>query len=341
MYIKAFVLFNIILDTVAFTPSPGISLFNNWHCIDFVQNIDKTKPHAYNIGELPLVLWFNESNPISSVNLCRHFGSKLDHGTVKNGCLRCAYHGLVHTDKDSFGKTMIYEDKLWWSYEPNYKKPPSVPFYKNKNYATTNIKVDVDASLVDCAFNTMDVNHPGHVHQTFGFGNPDANALENLKSYKYNDEKLGLSFNYKSNSNLVHLKRELKKSRNFHIYEYPYTTWSIVSLVNNQNLIVNVNMLPLGPNKTRWLVTLKHNYWNKYPHEKKLMEFAARCILFQDKVQMSKQALENGLKRMVMYQEVFENEEHMEDMKTMFKKYQYPDMVSVTKLYDYHKKSQK
>lgn len=336
-------------SALTFVPSPGnpVTPFNNWHCVDFVKNIDSKKPYAFKVGELPLVTWFSESakdnlvlQPMTTVNVCSHMGSKLDHGSVKDGCLVCPYHGLEHTQKQTFGKSMVFEDKLWWAYEPVHKNPPSVPFYNNKNFATTTLKLEVDANIVDCAFNTMDLNHPAFVHNNmFGFGSNV--PPENIKTVKYNDNKIGLGFTYKSKGNLVHLKKGLKHSKNFHVYEYPYTTWSRVSLPNGEHLIVNVNLLPVGPNKTQWLVTLKYNYWNKYPFEKLLMEFAARCILFQDQQQLSKQALDNGLKRMVLYQEVFENEDHINDLKEMFKKYQYPDMIHVTRLYDYHKRSQK
>jgi len=311
----------------------GLETFRHWHCIDLVKNIDVNKPYSYNVGDLPLVLWFNKTNqPVTTINICKHMGSKLDTGTIKNGCLKCPYHGLEHTHhNDAFGSTIVFQDKLWWSYNPYHKKPPSVPFYNNKNFETTVIKVEVNANIVDCAFNTMDVNHPAYVHNNvFGFGSNSPPT--NLKTIKYNDKKLGVTFNYKSNSNIVHLKRELKTSKNFHMYEYPYTTWSRVSLPTNEHLIVCVNMLPIEADKTRWIVTLKHNFWNKSDLEKKLMEFAANCILFQDQQQMSKQAPDNFLKHVVMHKVVLENEEHLSDYKKMFREYKYPSMIDVIKL---------
>jgi len=332
MILKTFLIINLISSVCCF-----IQTFNHWHCIDLVKNIDKSKPYVFNIGELPLVTWFNNSIPLTTINICKHMGSKLDTGKIiSNGCLQCPYHGLEHSDKHSFGETMIFEGRLWWSYNPLNKNPPATPFYNNKKFATTMIKLDIDANIVDCAFNTMDLNHPAFVHNNiFGFGSNI--PPENIKTFKYNDNKIGLGFTYKSNSNLVHFKKGLKYSRNFHIYEYPYTSWSRVTLPNGEHLIVNVNLLPIGPNKTRWFVTLKYNYWNKYPFEKLFMEFAARCILFQDKLQLSKQALENGLKRMVLYQHSFDNDNHVEELREMFKKYEYPDMIHVTRLYEYHK----
>lgn len=334
--LKVLILFNLFLNCYSFI-SP-LHVFNEWCCIDFIKNINIKKPYAYNIGELQLVTWFNKDEPLSTINICRHMGSKLDHGKITDkGCLICPYHGLEYNNNNTFGKTIIFQDKLWWSYNPRHKLPPSIPFYYNKNFETSLIKIDIDANLIDCAFNTMDINHPAYVHNNiFGFGSNISPTDIKIIDYPNNDI-LGLSFNYKSNSNLVHLKKELKESKNFHIYEYPYTTWSRVSLPKNEHLFVNVNMLPLSPNKTRWLVTLKHNYWNKSPLEKKLMYFAAQCILSQDKEQLSKQASETILKRTIMYQENLENEEHFNKIKKMFSKYSYPDHKSVLDLYNYHK----
>jgi len=316
---------------------PGVlDTFRHWHCIEFVKNIDIANPYAYSVGDLPLVAWFNKTQqPVSTINICKHMGSRLDSGVIKDGCLRCPYHGLEHTHQnDAFGSTLVFQDKLWWSYKPYQKRPPVMPFYKNKNFETAMITIEVNANILDCAYNTMDVNHPAYVHNNiFGFGSNIPPT--NLKTIKYNDKKLGLSFNYQSNSNIAHLKRGLRTSNNFHIYEYPYNTWSRVSLPTNEHLFVCVNMLPLEADKTRWIVTLKHNFWNKSAFEKKLMEFAANCILFQDQQQMSKQAPDNFLKHLVMHSVVLENEQHLEDFKKMFKHYQYPSMIDVIKLVKY------
>jgi phenylpropionate dioxygenase-like ring-hydroxylating dioxygenase large terminal subunit len=323
------------LLTDAFMVTPP---FNRWHCIDFVKNIDKSKPYAFNIGELSLVSWFDtNNNPHTTVNICSHMGSRLDNGKVTDGCLVCPYHGLQHNQSKSFGQSMIFQDKLWWSYEPVKKMPPAMPFYNNKKYETSYIKIDIDANIVDCAFNTMDVNHPAHIHNNlFGFGSNIPPTNLHTVMYPNNTDKIGLTFTYKSKSNLAHLKRELRRSKNFHVYEYPFTTWSRVSLPTNEHLFVNVNMLPLSPNKTRWLVTLKHNFW-KTSVEKRFMKFAADCILYQDKEQMKRQSEESALKKMVIYQEEFAQEEHFKQLRDMFKDYNVPDTQSVLQLYARHK----
>lgn len=311
--------------------------FNRWHCIDFVKNIDKTKPHSYNIGELPLVTWFdNDNKPHSTINICEHMGSKLDEGKIHNGCLKCPYHGLSYDETKTFGDTIVFQDKLWWSYEPIKEHPPSIPFYNNKNFETSFIKVDVDASVKDCILNTMDINHPEFIHNNiFGFGSNFPPT--NIKTIYYPDKdmKIGLSFNYKSTSKLAKLKKELHQSANFHIYDFPYTSWSRVSLPTKEHLYVNVNMLPLTKNKTRWLVTLKHNYW-KTNVEKHFMKFAANCILYQDQQQMNRQANESILKNLIINKTELNNEDHIAPINKMLDNYRYPSNEMVIMLYNYH-----
>ena len=80
MLLKTFILFNLIISNYAYINPPisPISPFSNWHCIDFVKNIDKSKPYAFNVGELPLVAWFSKNtSATTNVNICRHIGSKL------------------------------------------------------------------------------------------------------------------------------------------------------------------------------------------------------------------------------------------------------------------------
>jgi len=95
---------------------------NSWHCVGFINNINKNKPYVINIGELPLVFWNDGSNFYSTINICKHMGSKLGNDILNNdGSLQCQYHGLKYKPEDCFGKTMVFENKLFWSFEPTRK----------------------------------------------------------------------------------------------------------------------------------------------------------------------------------------------------------------------------
>lgn len=330
--LKYFFFLNIIIHTLPSIAS-FVTPFNHWHCIDIVKNIDTSKPYAYNIGELPLVTWFNDSTPMTTINICKHMGSKLDHGTVSNGCLTCPYHGIKHSSKDTFGKTMIFEDKLWWSYDPNSNKPPTTPYYKNKNYKTVMFSIDMNANIKDCIYNTLDINHFGFIHNNL-FGQNNIIPCE-YKYTKYNNDKLSLKYKYTINTNMLNIKSNLHVFSNYQIFKYPYSSTAILSFPNNENLIINSNMLPIGPNKTKWIVTLKHNFWKSYIQGVKL-DLLIKFILHQDKIQMAKQASENMLKRKMMNKLVLRNEEHFKDLDKLFKNYEYPDMISVMRLHNYH-----
>jgi len=311
--------------------------FNHWQCIGILNKIDFSKPYKINIGDLPLVVWKDNINNqlISTINICKHMGSTLDQGKITDtGCLKCPYHGLELTEKDSFGQILEHEGKLFWSCQPFIKKPFAVPFFNNKDYETSFLEIDMPGSLTDSAYNTLDLRHPEFVHGSIlGFGNNE--PAKNIKHFTFNkgvnDKRLGLSFDYLSNPAITALNKNVKETNNFHMYVYPSFSWSKVTF-NKNNLIIGVNLLPLENKKTRWYVTIAHNYYQS-PFGKKLMETLASMILKQDFEQMTKQADENDLKKMMLFEHVFKDEEIIIQLKDIMENYEYPSMDKCVKLY--------
>ena len=326
--------------------TPYSHFFNHWHCIGIQKYMDTTKPYKINVGELPLVVWKGNKNEwISTVNVCKHMGSALDNGKIKNGCLKCQYHGLEYSKNDRFGETLWYQGKLYWAYDPIAERPQGLSMYEDDSYVKSFLQVDMDCSLQDSAFNTMDIRHPEYVH-SMGFGNNQ--PPKNIQHYRSDDKnKIHLDFEYTSNVIMQQLNNRIKSTQNSHVYEYPSFTHSTVSFGNN-HLVIGVNFLPLEPKKTRWFVTICHNY-KKMEYEKDLMKLLASTILTQDYFQMKNQYLENELKKEIMFQHVFHDEEAVVWLKEMFEinGYAYPDTKMCTELYkDYkqrlpgdHKKS--
>ena len=171
MYIEFFL--NIVLLSLVYGYKnvPAKNFFNNWICIGIKNEIDFTKPHTINVGELPLVMWkdVKTNQMITTINICKHMGSKLSNGLLTNGCLKCPYHGLEMTNDDRFGETIEHEGKIFWSYKPNEIAPFKIPYYNNPKYVKSYLTFDMETSLRDSALNTMDVRHPEFVHKT-GFG---------------------------------------------------------------------------------------------------------------------------------------------------------------------------
>jgi phenylpropionate dioxygenase-like ring-hydroxylating dioxygenase large terminal subunit len=319
------------------------NFFTNWNCIGIVSNIDFSKPYKINIGELPLVLWKNPKNNqyTTTINICHHMGSTLDTGKItSNGCLKCPYHGLEISHSDGFGETVEHEGKLFWAYNPIKINPYSIPFFTNNDYAKSYLEVDMDCSLVDSAFNTMDLRHPEFVHnKLFGFGS--IIPPTNIKHFIYEKSKgIGLAFKYSSNRIMQKFNDNVQDTDNFHMYNYPTFSWSKVSF-GNKNLLISVNLLPLSEKKTRWYITICHNYY-KTELGKSFMKLLAMNILTQDFHQLKTQYPENELKKAILFTHIFKDEEPILELRKLFQEYKYPDINDCVEIYnDYKENRQK
>jgi nitrite reductase/ring-hydroxylating ferredoxin subunit len=310
--------------------------FREWQCVGIEANIDTTRPYSYNVGDLPLVAWKNKSNHrwITTLNICKHMGSRLDTGKIaKNGCsLQCPYHGLEFTDTEALGQMVEQDGKLFWAFDPIRPLPHKIPFYENKQYVHSMLQLDMDCSLLDSAYNTMDIRHPEFVH-TMGFGS--SMSPTKVKTFMYPSvssvpiERIGLEFDYVSND-LMKFINGVESTHNFHMYVRPSFTWSRVSF-QNKHLIVSVNLLPIGPRKTRWFVTLVHNY-NTSPVGKKMLQQMAYTIVSQDYFQLRNQYPENALKRAVLFNHIFPQEEAILGLQSMLQDYRYPDIQDCANL---------
>lgn len=296
--------------------------------------MDFSRPFTINIGELPLVVWKDKRNELhTAINICKHMGTRFDQGKITDtGCLKCPYHGLEYDHTDTIGKTILHQGKIFWSYDPKYVKPFSVPFYDNPDYETSFIQIDMPCSLPDAAYNTMDLIHPEYVHSNlFGFGNSIPPNNVRKYTYKNRPETVGMSFQYASRSLAT---RGTNFTENFNMFHYPNAGWSKVFIPNlDRRLMIGVNFLPLEPKKTRWVVTIAHDYY-KTPLQKAFMQVMTASILLQDFLQIRHQYQENELKRLALFKFVFKNEPAVLHLKDIFnEKFKYPDMEDCIHLY--------
>jgi len=325
-FVNSFILIN----------SLKLDFFNHWICIGITQDIKFNKPYKINIGDLPLVVWKKNNKILTSINICKHMASKLDNGIITNsGNLKCQYHGLEYTEKDIFGETMEHEGKIFWSLNPKNKKPYNVPFFNNPNFKKSFIEIDMNCDFKDSVYNTMDLLHPEYVHNKIvGFGNKIAPS--NIINYNINNETLGLSFDYRSNKLMQTINDNSVETKNFHMFHYPCFSWSKVSFNKNKHLIIGVNLLPLESGKTRWYITICHDYFISFLQEK-MIKLMAITILNQDYIQMKNQYYDNQLKSEIIFNFLFENEKSILYLKEMMKDYQYPNINLITDLYKSHK----
>jgi hypothetical protein len=211
------------------------SLYNEWHCIGFNNNIDKSKPYHFNIGSLQIITHFkndtnNTLNPLTTIILnplkCIN---KMNYEIYLN--ILSIKYNLEYVEQNIYGTTLFYQDRLWWSYKPLKKLPPYLPFYNDKNYNLLPIELDINANIIDCIINNMNIN------------------IYN-KTFEY------LNINY---------NKKIKLSDNYLYYNYPSTMWyKIYTPLDLQkqkykNIIININMTPINLNKTKWYIIIINN----------------------------------------------------------------------------------
>ena len=321
-----------LISSLSSVSSFNSMFFNHWHCIGITKNVDFKSPYKFNVGELPLVLWKdNNDNLLSAINICRHLGSKLDEGPIVNGSLLCPYHGLKHDKKQSYGRIMEYQDRLWWSYKPVRKTPHSIPFYSKEGYVTQHLQIDMNVGLKDCAYNSMDLHHPEFVHKgLLGFGS--SVPPSHVRTIPFAD-RVGLEFDYHIKPNIRYISKDMKISRrekytkNFNMFVNPTIAWSKVSVDNGEkNLIIYVSMLPIKSDVTRWFVSIHHNFNNENIFQRYILKTATKLILNQDYKQFKRMYPDNALKDASTFQFMLKHDAPIEHIKELLKGYIYPDV---------------
>jgi hypothetical protein len=195
-----------------------------WHPIGIEGNIDKSKPYVYNIGKLPMILWYDNNNkPISTVNICKHLGARLDKGMINNGCLYCSNHLTSYNETDAIGKVVSKNGLLWWSYK-SYIKSPTTIFKKDDNIHHDYI--DVDVNLVNVILELI-----------------------------YSSNKI----NSKYRNNRFFFREQLFNAEHRFYYKYPYYLKGSI----NKKINYTLNFLPLEENKTRIFINIDNNIYTK------------------------------------------------------------------------------
>lgn len=134
-------------------------IFRQWTPILINNKVDKLKPISLNIGSLPLLLWFINTNPNIMINSCKHLGNSLTTAKIKNNCLICPFHNNSYNQTDNFGSTIIQNGIVWWSYKSYNKKP----FFKS-NKSSYQIELDINIDLITYILNILAENQKTSTH---------------------------------------------------------------------------------------------------------------------------------------------------------------------------------
>jgi len=191
-----------------------------WHPIGIENNIDRSKPYVFNIGKLPMVLWYDNNDPISTLNICKHLGANLDNAIINNGCLHCANHLTGYNQTDALGKVISKNGLLWWSFKSYNKNPPS-------NFKKEEKKLDI---------HHIDIN---------------VNLLNVILEFIHSNNKIKAIG--RNNKFLFHEK--LFNAEHRFYYKYPYYLKGSI----NKKINYTINFLPLEENKTRLFISIANN----------------------------------------------------------------------------------
>ena len=211
-------------------------IFRHWTPIIPINSFDKSKPFVFNLGSLPLILWFNSAlnKPSVIINSCNHLGSSLKKATINNNCLICPNHNLKHNSSYNFGTTFINNQDgfIWWSFKPNIKSPFQLKsnnnynnkFYNNKFYNNNYI---IKSDLIPFILNFIYL-------------------FSNSNDYKFISGKLFLR-NYEKNHRLIFI--------------YPYT---FIIKDDNLNTIIKIAIRPIQFSKLKILISTNSSYLSYY-----------------------------------------------------------------------------
>ena len=194
-------------------------IVREWHPIAIESNIDKSKPYVYNIGKLPMVLWYDKNGPLSTINICKHLGAKLDNGIINDGCLHCSNHFTSYNSSDIIGNVIEKNGLLWWSFKSNNKNPPKI------------------------------FKESAKLHQTFIDIN--VNLINVILEFIYSNNKTKI----KQRKNKFLFSEQLFNAEHRFYYKYPYY---IKGSINNK-INYSINFLPLEENKTRLYINIENN----------------------------------------------------------------------------------
>lgn len=245
-----------------------------WHPIGFSNKIN-TKPQRVEFNNIDggfkaLVVWRTPEGEILAMpDICPHLGAKLSKGTVlEDGSLQCPYHGIKlgpNTDceltKEMHGICHEANGLVWWNNdkEEKYFKfcEDLNKFPKKKDTTITRWEMKVKASFSDCFRNGMDLHHAGWLHaSTFGnrFKDPDGIQIDWL-----DNKTMRADFTYYSNDNYEKLTGGT--TSNYHLFQYPSTTWNkVLNGDKSKFVFIHIAMRPISPDETYWYLTAASNY---------------------------------------------------------------------------------
>lgn len=297
------VLFIIPYGLNAYVFKSPTTLTSGWHPVGFSHNIKHNKPYRVDFYQeydsIPaLVVWRDtQGDVVARPDICPHLGYTLSKGSITNdGCVRCPYHGLkvgmnspYEVARETVGKCYEENGIVWWNNDKDetyYKFSQDLMNMEEDKSTIVRWEMDVKASFSDCYRNTMDLHHAGWVHSS-SFGNK-INDPDTFDKKWLDNRTLRIDFDYYSNDKFK--KYTGKKTSNYHIFQYPSTTWNKVLNEDKQKYVfIHVALRAISATSTKWYLTASSNYVDNPILPETLKDFVLEKMTrqiaeFEDKV---------------------------------------------------------
>lgn len=208
--------------------------FREWHPIGISKSIsiNKNKPFTFNIGTLPMILWFSNNKhdiPNVMINSCKHLGNNLKNAKIINNCLKCPFHDQIYNSSDNFGSIIKSNGLYWWSYK-SYSKTTFIDNVIKTNQKPYNYQIDINIDLITFILNFISFF--------------DIKKYTNINKFYHN-----------KNKKLISINNDYFKI----FFKYPYSI--IIRTMKFKGSYI-ISILPLTNNKLRLFITTYNPYSN-------------------------------------------------------------------------------
>lgn len=281
-------------------------LRENWYILVLDQEVGK-KPIKRSAYNQDYVVFRDENGRMVAVeDRCNHRGAQLSKGEVKDGCIRCPYHGWKFdgqgnlVEVPSQGDKPLKAQRMWnlkrpiqavqdgclWIWcgdkEPEERLPTwRFPFHSEKGWNGYFMITDFDNEVTHLLQNFMDVPHTVFVHKHW-FRNQT--HLKVPITLDVGDGKVKVTYHQKNDS-IGFFSRMLnpKNKPMVHTDEFIYPNLTRVDYVfGDHHFVINSECTPISRYKTRVYTWITFNLGRLGRPIKPFMRWYTRAVIQQD-----------------------------------------------------------
>ncbi len=270
---------------------------NHWHAVSLATEIKEGILYPINLFGEDIVVWRMGGNVLAWQDLCIHRGVRLSIGEIRDGCVRCPYHGWTYNSEGQCvhipahpdlkppkkARVMTYQCReyaglIWINVGDKTEPLQELPEYNDSAFRViASGPYIIEASVTRVIENFLDVAHLPIVHENY-LGIPDRAVMED---YKVEDTGEGLV----AKKIPVYQPNPDGKGKGAIVqYDYgistPFTVW-LRKWQDERCLTIVFPVHPIHETKSKAYFVTCMNYDYETP-EKEITKFH-ETILMQDK----------------------------------------------------------